>query len=89
MTKRLTKSSNNQMISGVCGGIAEFFNIDASIVRIIWVILAFGGGTGIIAYIACAIILPSAPPDDRHHPPYSDPNNSYDPYQNNDNGPRL
>ena len=88
MTKRLYKSSNNQMISGVCGGIAEYFALDPSLVRLGWVIVTLfsGGGIGIIAYIACAIVLPTAP---RNHPPHTDPNNSYDPYENHGNGPRL
>ena len=65
--KRLTKSNSNKVISGVCGGVAEYFNIDPSIVRIIWALLAFGGGSGIIVYIICAVVLPSAhdlPPND-------------------------
>ena len=87
MTKRLYKSSKNQMISGVCGGIAEYFNIDPSIVRLIWVILVLHGGVGIIAYIACAIILPNAPVG-MHHPPHVDPYDPYDPNQGFGNGPR-
>ncbi len=60
MQKRLFRSTRDVMISGVCGGIAEFFNIDPSIVRILWVVLSFasGGFLGLIAYIACAILLP-------------------------------
>lgn len=57
--KRLYKSEANKMIWGVCGGLAEYFNIDPSIVRILWVILIFAFGTGIVAYIIAAIILPS------------------------------
>ena len=54
--KRLYKSRNNKMICGVCAGIADYFNIDPSIVR--WAVLALAAGTGVLAYIACAIILP-------------------------------
>ena len=54
--KKLTKSNNNSMISGVCGGIGEYFNIDPTIVRIAWVILS---PLGFLAYIACAIIMPN------------------------------
>ena len=53
--KRLYKSRNNKMICGVCAGIADYFNIDPSIVRVLWAVLAL---TGVLAYIACAIILP-------------------------------
>jgi phage shock protein C len=58
MDKRLFRSTRNVMVSGVCGGIAEFFGIDPSIIRILWVLFSLTGGIGIIAYIACAIILP-------------------------------
>ena len=56
--KRLYKSRNNKMICGVCAGIADYFNIDPSIVRGLWAVLALAAGTGVLAYIACAIILP-------------------------------
>lgn len=56
--KRLYKSRNNKMICGVCAGIADYFNIDPSIVRVLWAVLAVARGTGVLAYIACAIILP-------------------------------
>lgn len=56
--KRLYKSRNNRMICGVCAGIADYFNIDPSIVRVLWAVLALAAGTGVLAYIACAIILP-------------------------------
>ena len=56
--KRLYKSRNNKMICGVCAGIADYFNIDPSIVRVLWAVLGLAAGTGVLAYIACAIILP-------------------------------
>ena len=56
--KRLYKSRNNKMICGVCAGIADYFNIDPSIVRVLWAVLALAAGTGVLAYIACAIVLP-------------------------------
>ena len=56
--KRLYKSRNNKMICGVCAGIADYFNIDPSIVRVLRAVLALAAGTGGLAYIACAIILP-------------------------------
>lgn len=56
--KRLYKSRNYKMICGVCAGIADYFNIDPSIVRVLWAVLALAAGTGVLAYIACAIILP-------------------------------
>lgn len=57
--KRLYRSSTNYMICGVCGGIAEYFNIDPTLVRLAWVILSvFGWGAGVLAYIIAAIIIP-------------------------------
>ncbi len=48
------------MLAGVCGGIAEYAGLDPTIVRILWVLFVFLGGSGILAYIICAIIMPSA-----------------------------
>ncbi|GHV19207.1 PspC domain-containing protein [Clostridia bacterium] len=56
--KRITKSRNSRMICGVCGGLAEYLNLDPSIIRILWVIFCLMAGTGLLAYIICAIILP-------------------------------
>ena len=56
--KRLYKSRNNKMICGVCAGIADYITNDPSIVRVLWAVLALAAGTGVLAYIACAIILP-------------------------------
>jgi phage shock protein C len=56
--KRLFKSRTNKIIAGVCGGLAEYFDVDPVIMRVLFVLLAFFGGSGIILYIACAIIMP-------------------------------
>lgn len=61
MSKKLYKSNTNKMIEGVCGGIAEFFGIDATLVRLGWVLFCALGGSGILAYIIAAIIIPRAP----------------------------
>ena len=71
--KRLTKS-RNKMISGVCAGVAEYFNIDPTIARLAFAALVIFGGTGIVIYIIAAIILPEAPfdtfpPQDWQEPP--------------------
>ncbi len=56
--KRLIKSKN-KMLCGVCGGIGEYLNLDPTVIRILWVVLSICGlGTGIIAYIIAAIIIP-------------------------------
>ena len=65
--KQLRKS-RNAVISGVCGGVAEYFNIDPIIIRLVWLF----SGIGIIPYIVCAILLPPAvsPEDIRERNPY-------------------
>jgi len=57
MKKKLYKSVKDRKLTGVCGGIAEYFDIDSSIVRIVWLILVLCAGTGLLAYIICAIVL--------------------------------
>ncbi|MBQ7231301.1 MAG: PspC domain-containing protein [Oscillospiraceae bacterium] len=59
--KKLYKSNQNKMIDGVCGGIAEYFNIDPTLVRLGMVLLCLLGFSGVIAYIIAAIIIPRAP----------------------------
>lgn len=58
MAKRLYKVYYGKMLGGVCAGVAEYFNIDPSIVRILWAALFFCYGFGLILYIICAIVLP-------------------------------
>ena len=60
-TKRLTKSDANRVLCGVCGGIAEYFDLDPTLIRLGWVIFCALGGSGILAYIIAAIIIPSSP----------------------------
>ena len=60
MEKRLYRSRTDRMIWGVCGGLAEYFNMDPTIVRIIFVLLIFANGLGILAYIIMAIVVPLA-----------------------------
>ena len=57
--KRLTKSSTDKMISGVCGGIAEYFGVDPTLVRIGYLIFTFvGSGSPILLYFILAVIMP-------------------------------
>lgn len=58
MNKRLYKSNENKMVCGVCGGIAEHFDIDPTLVRLGWVLFCALGGSGILAYIIAAIVIP-------------------------------
>ena len=59
MEKRLVKSNQNRIICGVCGGIGQYFGLDATLIRLAWVIFGFAGGSGVLAYILAAIIIPS------------------------------
>ncbi|MBF7096549.1 PspC domain-containing protein [Alkalibacter mobilis] len=58
MNKRLFKSRKDKMVLGVCGGVAKYFGIDASVVRIIWAVTALVYGTGVLLYLIAAFILP-------------------------------
>ncbi len=59
--KRLYRSRKNRMLGGVCGGIAEYFDIDPVIVRLIAVALFFVGGSAVVAYIIALIVIPYEP----------------------------
>lgn len=61
MKKRLYKSNNYRMLDGVCGGIAEYFDIDPTIVRLGWALFGLMGGCGVLAYIVAMIIIPRDP----------------------------
>lgn len=61
MEKRLFKSLQDKKICGVCGGLAEYFGLDANLVRLGWALLTVLGGSGIILYIIAAIIMPDPP----------------------------
>lgn len=56
--KQLYRSERNKVIAGVCGGLGEYFNVDPTLIRLLWVFLVFAGGGGIIAYILAWIIIP-------------------------------
>ena len=58
MEKRLYRSDENKVICGVCGGLGEYFNIDPTIVRLLWAALTLFWGVGLLLYIVAAVILP-------------------------------
>lgn len=58
MKKKLYRSMNDKKIAGVCGGIAEYMNVDSTIVRLVAIILVFGWGSGLLAYIVAALVMP-------------------------------
>ncbi|MBE6013105.1 PspC domain-containing protein [Anaeropeptidivorans aminofermentans] len=62
MYKRLYKSRNNIKIDGVCAGLADYFNMDPTLIRIIWVFATlFTNVLGILAYVLCSVIIPREP----------------------------
>ena len=62
-TKRLYRSSSQSILFGVCGGIAEYFQLDPTLVRVGWVVLSIftAGFPGLLAYIVCFFIIPLEP----------------------------
>ena len=60
MQKKLYRSTTDKKIAGVCGGIAEYFDIDSTIIRLAFVLFACLGG-GLLAYLVCALVIPAAP----------------------------
>lgn len=61
MDKKLYKSNTNKKICGVCAGVADFFGIDPTIVRLIWACAILFAGTGFLLYIIAALIIPNNP----------------------------
>ncbi len=62
MEKKLYRSENDKKIAGVCGGLAKFLKIDATVIRVIWAVLAIGSvGTFVLAYLVCALLIPEEP----------------------------
>ena len=59
--KKLYKSSTDKKLAGVCGGIAEYFDIDSTQVRLGWVVFCALGGSGVLAYIIAALVMPDRP----------------------------
>ena len=58
MNKKLYRSMADKKLCGVCGGLGEYFEVDPTLIRLLWVIFTFCGGAGLLAYIVCAIIVP-------------------------------
>jgi phage shock protein PspC (stress-responsive transcriptional regulator) len=69
MAKKLYRSTIDKMLGGVAGGLAEYFDIDSTLVRVLFIVVVFLGGGGIIAYIILWIVVPQKP--------YEIPNNSF------------
>ena len=59
--KKLYKDKKNAMLSGVCAGMSKYFEIDVTIIRLLWVFITLIGGSGLVAYVVCAIVIPEEP----------------------------
>ena len=59
--KKLYKSRTDRKLCGVCGGIAEYFDIDPTLIRLGWVLFCALGGSGVLAYIVAALVIPERP----------------------------
>ena len=60
MNKKLYRNTQSKMVAGVCAGVGEYLNIDATIIRLIWALIGLTG-TGIVAYLVAALIIPEKP----------------------------
>ena len=63
MQKKLYRSNTDKKMAGVCGGVAKFFGIDATIIRLIWALAILFVGSGLLLYIVCALVIPEEPVD--------------------------
>lgn len=61
LSKRLYRSRGDRRVAGVCAGIADYLGVDATLVRIVWVLLALAGGPGVLFYILFAVVVPEEP----------------------------
>ena len=62
MEKKLYRNTQDKKIAGVCSGLAEYFKIDPTIIRLIWALVSLFG-PGILAYLICALVIPEKPSD--------------------------
>jgi phage shock protein C len=60
-TRKLYRSKTDRKLAGVCGGLAQYFNVDATLIRVLFVLLAVLGGSGLVLYVAMWIIVPNQP----------------------------
>lgn len=61
MEKKLYRSKVDKKICGVCGGLAEYLNVDPTVIRLLWVLAALSVGCGLLAYIVAALVIPEKP----------------------------
>jgi phage shock protein C len=61
-SEKLYRSRTNRQVAGVCGGLAQRFNVDATLIRVLFLLLGIMGGAGIVLYIGMWIVVPEEPP---------------------------
>ena len=61
MTKKLCRSATDKKVGGVCGGIAEYLDIDSTVIRLAWVLFTLFVGAGLLAYIIALLVMPNPP----------------------------
>jgi phage shock protein C len=59
--RKLYRSRTDRKLAGVCGGLAEYFGLDATLIRVLFIVLAVFGGAGLVLYVAMWIVVPAAP----------------------------
>jgi len=62
-TRKLYRSRTNRQVAGVCGGLAQYFHTDATLIRVLFVVLALLGGPGLVIYLLMWILVPEEPED--------------------------
>jgi len=67
LVQKLYRSRQQKILAGVCGGLADYFSVDVTLIRLAFVILTIVGGSGLLIYLVLAIITPLEPSNDNHH----------------------
>lgn len=87
--RKLYRSRNDRVFFGVCGGLAEYFDIDPTIVRLVTVIIAVWGGVGVLAYLVAALIIPEEPEGNLRHAKGGDKSQEKDMASKKDFGKKM
>ena len=64
--RRITRSQSDRLLTGVCGGVADYFSIDPTLVRLIWIFFTLFGGSGLLAYIIATLMIPDSNSQERY-----------------------
>ena len=64
--QRITRSQSDRLLTGVCGGVADYFSIDPTVVRLIWIFFTLFGGSGLLAYIIATLLIPDSKSQERY-----------------------